>query len=182
MFRSINRCAVETRRIDLSVNLPPPVLTAPMLKATDRLGGGGAGGLACRCGALHLLMRLPPALPAHRTLLARKLADEARAGIRSRSPADDIGGPARDLHCSRAARRGPSPSERGHLSGRAACPHACWTGGSSPSRWIEQGIIPDALNRAAPGRARSGSCALCDAIHAGIPPAPSWRKRVVGES
>ena len=62
--------AVETRRIDLSVNLPPPVLTAPMLKAL-------IGRVAAHVDAEHFTSYAPPAgLPAHRTLLARKLADQ----------------------------------------------------------------------------------------------------------
>ncbi len=61
---------VEARRIDLSINLPPPVLTAPMLKAL-------IGRVAEQVDARHFNAYAPPAgLPAHRTLLARKLADE----------------------------------------------------------------------------------------------------------
>jgi DNA-binding transcriptional MocR family regulator len=62
--------ALKTRRIDLSVNLPPPVLTAPMLKAL-------IGRVAAHVDAEHFTSYAPPAgIPAHRTLLARKLAEE----------------------------------------------------------------------------------------------------------
>ncbi|MCC5978248.1 MAG: PLP-dependent aminotransferase family protein [Salinarimonas sp.] len=61
---------VEGRRIDLSVNLPPPVLTAPMLKAL-------LGRVAEKVDAQHFnAYEAPAGQPGHRTLLARKLADE----------------------------------------------------------------------------------------------------------
>ncbi len=60
----------ETGHIDLSVNLPPPVLTAPMLKAL-------LGRAAAKVDARHFnAYEAPAGRPAHRTLLARKLADE----------------------------------------------------------------------------------------------------------
>ena len=62
--------AHENARIDLSVNLPPPVLTAPMLKAL-------LGRVAEKVDARHFnAYEAPAGRPSHRTLLARRLADE----------------------------------------------------------------------------------------------------------
>ncbi len=62
--------ARENARIDLSVNLPPPVLTAPMLKAL-------LGRVAEKVDARQFnAYEAPAGRPSHRTLLARRLADE----------------------------------------------------------------------------------------------------------
>ena len=62
--------ARESARIDLSVNLPPPVLTAPMLKAL-------LGRVAEKVDARHFnAYEAPAGRPSHRSLLARRLADE----------------------------------------------------------------------------------------------------------
>lgn len=62
--------ARASTRIDLSVNLPPPVLTAPMFKAL-------LGRVAEKVDANHFnAYEAPAGRPSHRTLLARRLADE----------------------------------------------------------------------------------------------------------
>ncbi len=62
--------ARESERIDLSVNLPPPVLTAPMLKAL-------LGRVAEKVDARHFnAYEAPAGRSSHRTLLARRLAEE----------------------------------------------------------------------------------------------------------
>jgi DNA-binding transcriptional MocR family regulator len=60
----------ESERIDLSVNLPPPVLTAPMLKAL-------LGRVAEKVDARRFnAYEAPAGRSSHRTLLARRLAEE----------------------------------------------------------------------------------------------------------
>lgn len=133
--------ARESARIDLSVNLPPPVLTAPMLKAL-------LGRVAEKVDARHFnAYEAPAGRPSHRSLLARRLADE-------RGLAFDPG----RLFVTSGAQHAIFVALASAPPGPVAIEEVTYPGALRAARMLgrelvalamdEQGVIPDALRAA----------------------------------